>query len=402
MNKYLIEILKLRTSLTLPGFGALMIANSRTGKIVLNQLLKYDDKVLAKFISEKENIDLLEAQNKVSKFVKEIDLELSKGETYDIFQFGQLTKTENGSIFFEMDESMKKNQDSPIISTPKVEKVLDTKPVEISKKVVIPVVEKKEIEKKETVKPVVKEKKVPENVYVAPVKAEIKPKVTAKPTKIAHEKASTVSHEAKNKVDNLKNKTKVLSAKEKLKKEKEANKKWQKTKLGEDDKTKKRKVWPWILLLLLIGSGTVIFMFQDKLKTALGMSHDIEQVDDIHSEELVDLAVEEDVVVEDPVTDTLAIESEGVAVNEITEEAVPVAIDAKSSTNGNYHIIGGAFGVESNASAFATQTGGTVIGRFDGMYQVAVKSYNTRDEVNSAIKSVSLEYSGAWIFKYPK
>ena len=58
MNKYLIEILKLRTSLTLPGFGALMIANSKTGKIVLNQLLKYDDKVLAKFIAEKENIDL--------------------------------------------------------------------------------------------------------------------------------------------------------------------------------------------------------------------------------------------------------------------------------------------------------------------------------------------------------
>ena len=159
MNKYLIEILKLRTSVTLPGFGALMIANSRTGKIVLNQLLKYDDKVLAKFIAEKENIELQEAQNMVSKFVKEIDLDLSKGETYDIFQFGKLSKTENGSILFEMDDSMKKEQATAIVSTPKpVVKVEE--PKEDSKTKDKPVAENKKEEPKAEVKPVDKPKVV--------------------------------------------------------------------------------------------------------------------------------------------------------------------------------------------------------------------------------------------------
>ena len=108
MNKYLIEILKLRKSVTLPGFGALMIASSKTGKIVLNQHLKYDDGVLAGFIAEKEGIEKTEAKNMISKFVREIESDLGKGETYDIFQFGKLSKDEKGKIAFEMDESLKK------------------------------------------------------------------------------------------------------------------------------------------------------------------------------------------------------------------------------------------------------------------------------------------------------
>ncbi len=118
MNKYLIEILKLRKSITLPGFGALMVANTKTGKIVLNQHLKYDDGVLAKFISEKEGIDQTEAKNMISKFVREIEADLGKGETYDIFQFGKLSKDEKGKVSFSMDDSLKK--ESPIVSETKV------------------------------------------------------------------------------------------------------------------------------------------------------------------------------------------------------------------------------------------------------------------------------------------
>ena len=44
MNKYLIEILKSQNSVILPGFGALMIASAKTGKIVFNPLLKSNSK----------------------------------------------------------------------------------------------------------------------------------------------------------------------------------------------------------------------------------------------------------------------------------------------------------------------------------------------------------------------
>jgi hypothetical protein len=41
MNKYFIEILKNRTLLMIPGFGALTVANRTTGKIVFNPNLKF-------------------------------------------------------------------------------------------------------------------------------------------------------------------------------------------------------------------------------------------------------------------------------------------------------------------------------------------------------------------------
>jgi len=411
MNKYLIEILKLRTSVTLPGFGALMIANSKTGKIVLNQLLKYDDKVLAKFIAEKENIDLQEAQNRVSQFIKEIDLDLSKGETYDIFKFGKLSKTENGSIVFEMDDVMKKEQVLPIASSTKPEPKVEKSIVSIPEPEVKPVVEKKgatrkvEMEsteesqaitpkvekKKEVVKP--EEKEVPKNVYTPPVvpKVEKVEKPTPKIDKKVESKEIVVKAEPK-----------ILTAKEKAKQEKEANKKWQKTQLGDKEDTKKRKLWPWVVVLLLIAIGVGVFIFQDKLKDILGSSADTEKIEDVKVEDVVS----DDVVA----MDTLNVEFEEVEVLEepetpeeiIEEEVIEPVTNVQTSTTGSYHIIGGAFGEEANANAFATKTGGIVLGRFNGVYQVAVKSYNTRTEVNSAFSSVSSEYTGAWVFKYPK
>jgi len=427
MNKYLIEILKLRTSVTLPGFGALMIANSRTGKIVLNQLLKYDDKVLAKFIAEKENIDLQEAQNRVSQFVKEIDLDLSKGETYDIFQFGKLSKTENGSIVFEMDEAMKTEQVSPIVSTSKPESKVEKPIVSTSKPEVKPVVEEKEVtpkvekkstekpkaitpkeekkveKKKEIVKPEVKE--APKNVYTPPVTLEAenveKPaeKVVVKETKVTPSVDKKVESKV---VVKTEPKVKPLSAKEKAKQEKEANKKWQKTQLGDEEETKKRKVWPLILLLLLIGLAVGAFMFQDKLKDMLGMSADVEHVEDVKVEEVIPEIVIDTVDVDTSFIEPVEIEEEIVQEEVIEEEVIEPIINVQRSTSGSYHIIGGAFGEEANANAFAAKSGGTVLGRFNGMYQVAVKSYDTRAEVNSAFGSVSSEYTGAWVFKYPK
>jgi len=103
MNKYLIELIKLQNSVILPGFGALMIGNSKSGKIVFNAHLKFNDGALAKFITEKDGIDLQAAQNQVAKFVREIEAELSKGHSFDIFQFGKFTKKADGTIEFVQD-----------------------------------------------------------------------------------------------------------------------------------------------------------------------------------------------------------------------------------------------------------------------------------------------------------
>ncbi|MDA7804158.1 hypothetical protein N8987_06245, partial [Crocinitomix sp.] len=92
MNKYLIEILKIQNSVILPGLGALMAPSQKTGKVVFNQHLKFNDGSLARFIVEKEGIDLQEAQNKVAKFIREIEAELGEGNSYDMFEFGKFIK----------------------------------------------------------------------------------------------------------------------------------------------------------------------------------------------------------------------------------------------------------------------------------------------------------------------
>jgi len=394
MNKYLIEILKLRTSVTLPGFGALMIANSKTGKIVLNQLLKYDDKILAKFIAEKENIDVQEAQNMVSKFIKEIDLDISKGETYDIFQFGKISKTENGSILFEMDDAMRKEIISPVVSVPKVEK--------------------KKVVKKEVVKPIEKEKEIPKNVYTLPAEPKVEKldeikTVEVKVVKVETEKpviktTSKATQTVEDKEVTIKSGANILDGKVEPKQDKKAIPIIKD--LDQDDKKKKRKVWPWVFLLLLIGLGIITFIFQDKLKAELGLSTEAVEVDIVSSEQEInnneqvveEVSVDIDTLnYEDTTEIELADESEFIEEENVIEEE-----PEQTSTLGSYHIIGGAFGEASNATLFAEKIGGTVIGRFSGMYQVSIKSYETRAEVNLAFPDVKLEYSGAWIFKYPK
>ena len=70
MNKYLIEILKIQSSIILPGLGALMVPSQKSGTIVFNQHLKFNDGGFARYIAEKEGIDVQEAQNRVAKFIR--------------------------------------------------------------------------------------------------------------------------------------------------------------------------------------------------------------------------------------------------------------------------------------------------------------------------------------------
>ncbi|MEX1003216.1 MAG: SPOR domain-containing protein [Crocinitomicaceae bacterium] len=101
MNKYLIEILKLQSSVILPGFGSLMITNSKTGKVSFNPHLKFNDGSLATFIAEKEKIDQQEAQNKIAKFVREIEADLGKGDKYSVLGLGEFSKDKDGNVEFK-------------------------------------------------------------------------------------------------------------------------------------------------------------------------------------------------------------------------------------------------------------------------------------------------------------
>lgn len=446
MNKYFIEILRNRTLLTIPKFGALTVANRKTGKVVFNPNLTFDDNVLSDYIAENDGVDKVEAKNTIAKFVREIEAILDKGEIYNIFQFGKFYKNDKGEVVFESTiDNLEKTETSSSTNENNVETPKENSEVTDSTKenvYIPPVVEKVEEVKEETkekldsslddIKNKFKktEKKVVEKVKetkdevkttAASSIDDIKNKYKKAENKVVKEVKDT-KKEAKTVVassaDDVKNKFKKSNKKSvKPKKEKKVKEKGEK---------KKSKMLPLILLLLLLGGiGVGGYFYQDKIKELIGISKTAEHTEDGSENEqtsenvetietsenneetsLDENVSEEDVTAENidgETTEVTAEETENMVEEVVEEEVQPEPeTTVNSSVNGSYHVIGGAFGVESNATNFADKTGGKVLGKFNGLFQVAIKSFDSRADASSGLKQLSSEYPTAWILKYPK
>ncbi len=153
MNKYLLQLLSEINMLVIPGLGALNIVNKSTGEIMFMNYMKHDDGTLAKHIAEKEGLELNDAKNLVSKFVREVQAQLDKGDSYDMFQFGSFNKVA-GDIDFvqwktEEIKAIEENsvEEVPLAPIPIVEEVVIESPVET-------IVEKIELETISEIKPI--------------------------------------------------------------------------------------------------------------------------------------------------------------------------------------------------------------------------------------------------------
>jgi hypothetical protein len=103
----------------------------------------------------------------------------------------------------------------------------------------------------------------------------------------------------------------------------------------------------------------------------------------------------------DPIDETNPIED---PIEDPVDEIQPVV---SGSNNGSYHLIGNSFGEEANAKRYAQsmQDKGypaKVLGRFDELYMVSLKSYDSREAANDGRSSVSADAGSAWVFKYAK
>ncbi|MFD1552321.1 hypothetical protein DNU06_11190 [Putridiphycobacter roseus] len=252
MNKYIIELLKHQSSLILPGIGALMVINKRTGEIKFNPHLTFNDGALADYIAQEDNIDKTEAQNKVAKFTRDIKAKLDKGESYDIFEFGNIFKNANGEISFEMaatKETPETNKSEKIAKVMDEVKETTEKLVQKSTdktKEIVKSVDKVTEETKEVAAKIGKDLKAAKNTFVA--KEEIKDKNIV----------PKIVQPSKSKIDN---KIPIAEASVKIKETVENTLETEK---------KKRKLWP-ILLLLLIGLGVAGYFYQNKIKSFLGL-----------------------------------------------------------------------------------------------------------------------------------
>lgn len=458
MNNYLLQLLKEVKTLIIPGLGALTVTNESTGEILFMPYLKFDDGTLAKHIASKENMEINDATNLISKFVREVTLELDKGNSYDMYQFGRFVKVD-GEIAFEAWNGNAAPAES--ITPPVVEvkeEIITPAPVEIKQEEV-----KAAPPKEEEKAPVVEEIKAKE--------PEIKPEV-AKPESVVEEVPPVKEEkvippvapvvekpETKAPVENPKTQKETAAPKKEVPKKEKGVK--------EVKPKKKSSVLSYILwgfLVLILGSGTFIAIKFDSLKKDFPIlaelagendnvakgSDDVKVLED-EADVNIDSNTDSEPVPEDQVQvveDKLPakeIEKEAKkpaavvketpapkpSVKESTTKPAPkpvtkpavkptVTVNKKpvtkpvstsgSSSSGSFdsskpfHVIAGSFGSEANANKLAAKLrsqgfGDAAVTMHNGMHRVSVKGFSTLNEATAEAAKVQGSVPGAWVLK---
>lgn len=432
MNNYLLQLLKEVKTLIIPGLGALTVTNESTGEILFMPYLKFDDGTLAKHIASKENMDLNDASNLISKFVREVTIELDKGNSYDMYQFGRFVKVD-GEIAFEAwapnsGDQGKAPLSKPETTSPKDEAAetpkTETPPVTETPKAAEPS-KKEEPKEEKVVPPIVEEKKIPkaepapepkkkEEQLVPPVMEE--PKKESKPAEAPKEQPKPAAQK------------KEPVKKEKPVKEPKAPK--------EKKKSSVLSYILWGFLVLILGSGTFIAIKFDTLKKDFPIladlagenddvakgSEDVKQLEDepdvnIDSETASEPIPEDEVqVVEDKLPEETANEPKKTTPpapkpkTTVTVNKKPVTKTQSSGSTAtfdgskHFHVIAGSFGSEANANRLAgkLQSKGFAeasVTMNGGMYRVSVKGFATLNEATAEAASIQSSVPGAWVLK---
>lgn len=454
MNNYLLQLLKEVKTLIIPGLGALTVTNESTGEIMFMPYLKFDDGTLAKHIASKENMEINDASNLISKFVREVTAELDKGNSYDMYQFGKFLKID-GEIAFEAWTSGASDTTTtePAKEAPKPEvaPVIAEKPKE----------EPIPVKAEEPVIPKVEEVPVPK--VQTPVQQEEKPKAPTPPVEVPKPepvKETPVVKEEKAVPPVVeKSEPKAPAEKPAAKKEAAPPKKEvpKKEKAVTDPKQKKKSpVLSYILwgfLVLILGSGTFIAIRFDSLKkdfpilaelagendnTAKG-SEDVKVLED-EAEVNIDSNTESEPVPEDQVKvveDQLPDEKVAekpkketpaptpkpvkestpkpvtkpiVTVNKKPVTKTPASSSGSSSSaasfdsSKSFHVIAGSFGSAGNANKLAAKLrsqgfGEAAVTMHNGMHRVSVKGFSTLNEATAEAAKIQGSVPGAWVLK---
>ena len=383
MDKFLIELLLNNGSVILPEFGAIVIANEDTGEVMFNEYLKFNDGKLVAIIVDNSSMDDQDASNMVAKYVRDIQIQLDKGESYDIFGLGSFVKDNDGSTIFNgnIKTTAKKEAEEFLGPSP------TPTPTPEPTKVVTP-------EPKKEARPEVNQTIPPNEPNVA------KEEIPAEP--VAEKKEEKASQKEKVK--------KVVPPKEK----------------------KKRGVIFWILIFLLVivaGGGIFVGIKYEEVKSYMGWDkfENVETIAELDETIPADGIAEnetdpeEEDTVEDDLVDTEIAEETEEASDDYSEDEIssteeeeiiaassePINEVAVSTDGKSFHLIGGSFSEVSNAEKFVAELKAKglpahVVGQFNGLHMVSAKSYSSRSEAVGEISTIQNDAPGAWLFKYPK
>lgn len=386
MDKYLRELLLEIKTIIIPGVGALTLIDRENNEIMFMPYLRHDDGTLAAFIAEREQMELNDAKNLVSKYSREIIAQLDKGESYDMFQFGSFTKENDGEIQFKTwpsDLSMNEKTDpiEPIASV-----VIETETT----------VSELEIDKNESLSRMENEseendlKQAVQDSNDDQMEDDLSVNNPSEELQKESKQPQTNQREF-----NILEKEEQAATKAKLEalRERKANPK----------STKKKKGVGFysllILIIVVVGvSGYVIYDYNNLIQPS--ESEDIAEKSELDSTGNKNLENEQKENAEkNEISQTMTEENsepimeETPAQEESVDEVKQVPV---TNSNGRYHIIAGSFASESNASKFVSQlnasgTNASII-QSKALFRISLGSYGTRAEAKEALSKIN--YSG--------
>lgn len=401
MDKYLIQILKEVNTIIIPEIGAITIVNQATGEVMFMSFMKFDDGKLAAYIAEKENWELNDAKILVAKYVREIQVKLDKGESYDMYQFGSFTKNSGGEIVFT---PWDKSSTAP--STPEdIREEVATEVEEVNEAL-------KEITKEDTqndsLEPVTTTIEI--NTEQTKLEDAVKEEIEEQP--LTQEVITPIEKEVPQPVTEEEQWNDDLDVPP-INAKKEIPKKPILEKTKKDKIKKKRGVGFYLLvalLVLLIGGGTYFGMNYNELKEHIPfLASDTKKQsnDDVKKEKVVEkenLNADE-TADETPMDETASVPEETIATEPIdvpTETASPI-VGLSVDKSLPIQVIAGSFTEEANAArkvkllkdeGYAAE----VIGRYGGLYFVSIGSFNSLSEVTSNQDKIS-GVGKYWVFQ---
>jgi hypothetical protein len=463
MDKYLLEILKQVNTIIIPGLGALTITNNKTGEAMFLPYLKHDDGNLAKFIAEKEGIDLNDAKNIIARYVREIESKLNVGDTYDMFRFGSFSKNADGDVEFHSwheDKQTKENEkldEHSSKSSEEVSLVQDpsenlTKQVEITKEDIpepkdSPIV--REVTSPEpSLQPVDETTVTPQDKVEGsdPVKtfdeavestSAIEVNVTEETTVVHSPPVDNTpeptlndpKHESKVKQtqekttntssviskpeeftakDESPNKKVIEAATAEVKQEKKPS-----TSATAESVTKKRGALFYAMVagfVLVIGGSLTVALFYNSLEPYLpfvGKSEaDTTIVETKKQEPVLEESDEENTTNESssmPPENSNTMDEQSATTNQNTSNsAKPTSNRPPISNNGEgkYYLIVGSFKVKGNAERFSSNIKEASVIACNNAYYVVIGSYDSAAEAKAHLKDVSGNFN-PWVFQIP-
>jgi len=100
MEQYILDLIRENNRVIIPNLGAFIVAHESGVTILFNNFLSFNDGLLVEHIMKRENLDRLDATDKVNHYVERIKETLDTTGKYELDGLGEFTKDASGILRF--------------------------------------------------------------------------------------------------------------------------------------------------------------------------------------------------------------------------------------------------------------------------------------------------------------